>query len=64
MTLKSVEMPYRLLTTRNSNIEFNITFSYGSFNNAIITIDMAERQYTNIDIILTRINSYINDNIS
>jgi hypothetical protein len=57
-------MPYRLLTTRKNYIEFYIKFNKGAFNNAIITIDMGEKQYTNIDDILTRINLYINNAIS
>jgi hypothetical protein len=58
ITLKSVQMPFRILTTRQetASINFYIKFNYGSFNNKKITIDLSEKQYTNIDDILTRIN--------
>ena len=66
ITLKSVQMPFRILTTRQetASINFYIKFNYGSFNNKKITIDLSEKQYTNIDDILTRINLYINNAIS
>ena len=61
ITLKSVEMPYRLLNSKSDNgtKNFNIKFSYGAFVNALLPISLSEKQYTDIDELISRINNEI-----
>ena len=61
ISLKSVEMPFTLFTTRsmNNSYKIDITFTYGSFDNVKLPIVLAEKQFADIAALLTLINSQI-----
>jgi len=66
ITLKSVEMPITLPTVRQQNSSDNIkfTFSYGSFNNISISVNLPLSENTTISSLLTDINTSISSALS